>query len=134
MQPDELLRGLPGYPVTSWLLVLLVFAGVVAQTWRNRPQKQSQTNARFGSRLESVERELQLEQMRRIQVEHELIRAGFILPAWPVDPPQPVPRHVARAVELDDDDDQADEYARTEAHRVTVPPLPPINRHRRSAE
>jgi hypothetical protein len=76
-------------------------AGAV-RTWQNRPQKQSATNARFGSRLETVERELHLEQLRRIQVEHELIRCGFVLPVWPTDPPQPAARPVVDERDLDE--------------------------------
>lgn len=136
MAPDQLLPALPGYPYTGWLLVALVVAAGVVKSWQNRPQKQRNTNARFGSRLEVVERTLYLERMRRIQVEHELTRCGFVLPVWPSDPDQPP----ARYVDEHQADDVVDEHLADDLddgpvtqHQVTIPPLGSFPAHRRSA-
>lgn len=131
MQPDELLRGLPGYPVTGWVVVCLIAAAAVVRAWQSRPQKQRDTNARFGQRLETVEIDLRFERTRRIQVEHELSRAGFILPDWPDDPPLPPARPLVD--ERDVDEHLVDGYPETE-QRVSVPPLPEFPRHRRRTQ
>jgi hypothetical protein len=127
MGPDELLRGLPGYPFTGWALVLLVMLAYLAKTIRERPQRQTKTNANLGGRLQAVEQRLQLADVRRLQVEHELQRLGVRLPYWPGDAAAPTvqPPHSP-----DDDDDQADDEAET-ALRPTIPPLPDYSHHRR---
>jgi hypothetical protein len=125
--PDELLRGLPGYPFTAWLLVALVGVAYLAKTVRDRPQKQSATNARMGARLQRVEQLLAAQNVRRLQVEHELTRRGVRLPYWPGDPILP-------ALDVDEDQGDVDEYEPAETSaRATVPPLPDYPRHRRSA-
>lgn len=149
MAPDELLRGLPGYPFTAWVLVALVILAGVAKSWQNRPQKQRTTNAKFGQRLQAVEQLQALEVVRRLQVEDELRALGVRLPFWPGDPvpdqspaPQirsenmtrpPAPRPPAE--QLDDDDLDGwpphDDEPMTVA-RVAVPPIPAYPRHRRS--
>ena len=67
--------------------------------------------------------------MRRIQVEHELIRCGFILPVWPTDPAQPAARNFV-------DERDVDESNPETAVRAGLPSLPERSfaaRHRRSA-
>lgn len=133
MQPDEVLRGLPGYPFTAWALVVLVLVAAAVRTWQNRPQKQSQTNANLGGRLQAVEQALQLREVRRLQVEHELQRLGVRLPYWPGDPAptvQPLHSPPAPPEPPDDHDDQGDDYPET-SQRVTIPPLPDYPRHAR---
>ncbi|MFP5372399.1 MAG: hypothetical protein ACLGI3_16850 [Actinomycetes bacterium] len=128
MGPDDLLRDLPGYPFTAWALVILVGLGYLAKTVRERPQRQAKTNANLGGRLQAVEQALQLADVRRLQVEHELQRVGLRLPYWPGDtaaaPPTVQPLHSL------DDDDQADDDDATSL-RPTIPPLPDYPQHSR---
>jgi hypothetical protein len=133
MQPEDLLRDLPGYPYTAWLLVVLLGLGYLAKTVRDRPQKQARTNANLGSRLQRVETAQELERVRRLQVEHELTRLGVPLSWWPPDPDAPrppAPRPPARVDQLDVDEDQADDDPPT--RHVPVPPIPHYPQHRRT--
>ena len=125
MQPDEVLRGLPGYPFTAWALVVLALVAGAVRTWQNRPQKQSQTNANLGARLQDVETRFELAQVRRLQVEHELIRLGVRLPYWPGDPATVQPPH-SSPPDVDDFDDEP-----PTSQRVTIPPLPDYSHHSR---
>lgn len=143
MNPDELLRGLPGYPYTGWALVVLALAAGAAKSWQNRPQKQRTTNANLGRRLQAVEQLQALEVVRRLQVEDVLRGLGVRLPYWPGDPPttpahrvEPAPRPPAVVDEHQDDeldDDQDDGYDDRTAARPAIPPLPRYPRHARSA-
>jgi hypothetical protein len=119
MQPDELLRHLPGYPVTAWILALLVMIGALLNILGNRPQRQKNTNANFGKRLQDAEQAIQLERTRRQQVEHELRRRGIALPHWPGDPLEQPSRDATPA---------GPEVPETSVNRVPVPPLPPAER------
>jgi hypothetical protein len=132
MQPDDILRGLPGYPFTAWALVALALVAGAVRTWQNRPQKQSQTNANLGARLQRIEQAHELTQVRRLQVEHELTRLGVRLPYWPGDPaPTVQPLHSPPApADYEDDDDLGPETAQ----RVTIPPLPDYSRHHRRTD
>lgn len=134
MQPDDLLRGLPGYPYTAWLLVVLLGLGYLAKTVRDRPQKQAKTNANLGQRIGVLETAQALTEVRRLQVEHELIRLGVPLSYWPGDPAHdlPAPRPPARVDQQDDvDEDQADDDDPPRRH-VPVPPIPHYPQHRRT--
>lgn len=83
---------------------------------------------RQGKRIGELERAAGLLDLRRRQVEWELIDLGVNLPPWPPDGPPPPPRPRQAAEELVDDDPATDF-----APRIPVPPLPADigARHRR---
>lgn len=130
-QLEQLLT--PATPVALLLFGLLGFAvwwvvrrlsrtiGRVSSGAATVEKRLSASIGRIGERVGDLERDRELERVRRFQLEATLRSRGIALPPWPDDP---WPTH-------DDEEDQDDAYT-AEAPRIpSLPDLPAIARHRR---